>query len=162
MVAYVSLDEIPVGFAGDLSRVQGNLVEPAQFAQNIDVEPGKAVYYNANGKADYFTGEEGQTVIGLVTRTYPAGSGYPESTKIPAGRIIGIMRRGHMLVKCVTGTPAQGGKVYMYKANDDSGSTYKIGDFSASEVATKTVEIPGATWGSTGVSADGLAEVAVI
>lgn len=162
MVAYVSLDEIPVGFAGDLSRVQGNLIEPAQFAQNVDVEPGKAVYYNENGKADYFTGEEGQTVIGLVTRTYPAGSGYPESTKIPAGRIIGVMRRGHMLVKCVTGTPTQGGKVYMYIADDDSASAYKIGDFSANEVATKTVAISGATWGSTGVSANGLAEVAVI
>lgn len=159
MTAYVSLNDIPAGVAGDITRPINLLIEAAQFATNEAVKAGRAVCYNENGKAEYFTGEEGQTVIGVVTRTYPAGSGYPESTDIPAGRFIGVMRRGHILVKCVNGTPKQGGTVYMYSAVNGG---HQIGEFSAEEVASATVKIPGATWGSTGVTADGLAEVAVI
>lgn len=159
MTAYVSLKDIPVGVAGDITRPINAIVEAAQFATNEDVVAGRAVYYNADGKVAYFTGEEGQTVIGAITRTAPAGSGYPAGTNIPAGRFVGVMRRGHMLVKCSNGTPKQGNQVYMYKTKTGG---HEIGDFSATEDSTNTVKIPGATWGSSGVSADGLAEVAII
>lgn len=159
MFAVNKLSDVPAGWAGDLTRTGNAIVEPAFFATDEDVEPGRAVAYNEDGKIEYFTDEASQVVIGLTVRSYPAGSGYPESTKIPAGRAVGVLRRGYCLVVCSNGTPAQGNPVYMYKTQNGS---HKVGDFSAVEDSTYTVKIPGATWGSSGVSAEKLAEVAVI
>ena len=159
MTAYVSLNDIPAGVAGDITRPINLIIEAAQFATAEDVEAGRAVCYDSNGKVKYFTGAAGETVIGAITRTAPAGSGEPAGTKIPVGRLVGVMRRGHMLVKCTNGEPKQGGFVYMYKtANGD----HVVGDFSAVEDGTYTVKLPGATWGSSGVSDAKLAEMAVI
>lgn len=153
------LADVPAGVAGDMTRTGDAIVEPAQFATEEDVVPGRAVAYNDDGKVEYFTDPITQKVIGFVVRAYPATSGYPESTNIPAGRIIGVLRRGYALVVCSNGTPAQGNPVYMYIT---ASGGHKVGDFSAVEDSTNTTKISGATWGSSGVSADKLAEVAII
>ena len=159
MFAVNSLSDVPNGCAGDISRASYCIVEPAIFAKNEDVKVGRAAYYTSDGKVDYFTGAGDQKVIGVIVRTYPAGSGYPESTNIPAGRTVGVLRRGWVLVKCATGTPKQGNPVYMYTA---AGSGYEIGDFVAEEVGGSTVKISGAVWGSGGVDANKIAEVAIV
>lgn len=162
MFAVNSLADVPAGQPGDISRGSHLIVEPARFGEEVDVVPGRAVCYNDEGKLEYFMGEEEQTVIGVTVRTYPAGSGYPESINIPKGTLVGVMRRGWCLVRCAHGTPTQGGDVYMFTTDDAASSNAKAGEFSAVEVATKTVRLPGATWGSSGVSKEKIAEVAVI
>lgn len=157
MTAYVSLNDIPAGVAGDVSRPIEALIEPIKFATAEDVQPGRALKFDANGNAAYLTADA-DTLAGFSTRTYPAGSGYPESTKIPAGRFVGIMRKGYMLVNCVAGTPVRGGDVYMYitKTGD-----YEVGSFSAEADATpaNTIVLEGVKWANNGVSVNNLAEI---
>lgn len=159
MAAYATLDDIPAGVAGDITRQDQLVIEPARFTTPTAVTPGRAVSFKADGTIEYYTGASGSEVAGIVSRTYPAGSGHPAGTDIEAGRTVGIMRKGYCLVKCTNGDPKQGGAVHMYTA--ESG-THAVGDFSAAEVSSKTVELPALKWASSGLSADKLAEISIL
>lgn len=147
MAVYISLGQISPGLPGDVSRTDGLLIEPAFFKEDVDVQPGRAVSFDTTGKLTYFT-DDGKAFIGLTTRSYPQGSSYPESTAIPAGRAVGVMRRGYAIVKCTNGTPVRGGKVYMYKTANGG---HEIGDFSAITDSSYTVELSGIEWAADGV-----------
>lgn len=162
MYAVNTLADVPAGQPGDVSRAAYAIIEPAQFADaDTAVEPGRAVCYDANGKLEYFTGEEGQDVRGLTVRTYPHGSGYPESINIPAGTFVGVLRRGWALVRCKgVKAPVKGGEVYMYTAAKDT--TAKVGDFATASTDGTVVKISGARWASNGVDANGIAEIEIL
>lgn len=147
MSVYISLGQISPGIPGDVSRQDGLQVEPAFFKEDNDVMPGRAVAFDSTGKLVYFA-DDGKAFIGLTTRSYPQGSSYPESTAIPAGRAVGLMRRGYMIVKCTNGNPVRGGKVYMYKTANGG---HEVGDFSAVEDSSYTVELTGIEWAADGV-----------
>lgn len=147
MAVYISLGQISPGLPGDVSRSDGLQIEPAFFKDDVDVQPGRAVSFDTTGKLTYFI-DDGKAFIGITTRSYPQGSSYPESTAIPAGRAVGVMRRGYGIVKCTNGTPVRGGKVYMYKTANGG---HEIGDFSAVEDSSYTVELSGIEWAADGV-----------
>lgn len=159
MTAYAALDEIPVGVLGDITRSEQTIIVPAFFAKDEPVKVGKAACFDSSGKLDYLTDPDSQKFAGIIVRTYPAGSDYPESTNIPKGRLVGLMKRGRCLVHCPNGTPVMGGEVHFYKT--DNGAK-KIGDFSAEDDSGYTSKLENLTWASSGVSTDKLAELEVL
>lgn len=155
MAVYTSLSDFKAGWEGDITRHDQMQIVPAFFKDSTEIKVGKAVYFNADGKLDYLTDPDANTLAGFIVRTYPAGSGYPASTDIMQGSAIGLMKRGYMLVKCVNGDPKQGGKVHIYKT--DNGSK-KQGEFAAAEDSGFTAVLPGVYFAATGTQ-NGLAEI---
>lgn len=154
-----SIEDVGAGQPGDLTRSQDAVIEPAFSAQPTDMEPGRALQFDAAGKAAYYLGTG--TFAGISVRAYPALSGEPASDVTPAGRMIGVLRRGNVLVKCSEGTPVRGAPVYVVKANKGTGAAaIKAGDFSATAAGNQIVQ--GATWAVNGTDKNKLAELSII
>lgn len=159
MAVYETLEQLSACQAGDISRVEGNIILAGKFATEIDVEAGKPVVANSDGNFEYLTASNiSNGISGIVSRTYPAGSGFPAGLKIPKGRLIGVQVHGFILVKC-DGNPKMGNQVYVYVTADD---THAVGDITATppeSEAANIVKLHGYIFSSSGLTANGLAEV---
>lgn len=159
MAVYETLEQLSACQAGDISRVEGNIILAGKFATDVDVEAGKVVVSNSDGELEYLTASNAANgITGIVSRTYPAGSGYPAGLKIPKGRLIGVQVHGFIFVKC-DGDPKMGNQAYVYVTAD---STHAVGDITATPPeagATNIVKLHGYIFSSSGLTANGLAEV---
>lgn len=147
MSVHIKLADVAPGVPGDVSRTDGLQIEAAFGKGDTDIISGRAMAFDTDGKLVYFI-DDGKSFAGISTRSYPQGSGYPESTNTPKDRAFGLLRRGYCLVKCTNGTPVRGGKVYVYKTANGG---HEVGDFSTVQDSTYTVELEGVQWGSSGV-----------
>lgn len=159
MAVYETLEQLSACQAGDISRVEGSIILAGKFATDVDVEAGKVVVSNSDGELEYLTASNAANgITGIVSRTYPAGSGFPAGLKTPKGRLIGVQVHGFILVKC-DGAPKMGNQAYVYVTAD---STHAVGDITATppeQGATNIVKLHGYIFSSSGLTANGLAEV---
>lgn len=120
MTAY--LFQAPNGVPGDITRTDETNVEPAMliaassvFAQAYGI-PMKYV----SGGIQQFSGSETAPVFaGVLVREVPSIAGDLNSDTVLdptvpyAKQVQGLAVRGYVSVKCVAGTPARGGVVYV-------------------------------------------------
>lgn len=158
----------PNGVPGDISRTDETNVEPAMliaastvFAQAFGIP----VKYVAGGIQQFNGGAEvAADFAGVLVREVPSISGNALagfSDNIPnPEQVQGLAVRGYVNVKCVTGTPARGGVVYVQIITSGG---FPVGAFRASADGGNTIALAAAQaeWATDGVDADLNAELRI-
>lgn len=164
MTAY--LYQAPAGVPGDISRPDESNVEPAMlvavstvFAQKFGIP----MVYVAGGISQYATGNTAAQFAGVLIREAPsiggsATQGFDDA--IPNSvQPQGLCVRGYVSVKCVTGTPARGGIVYIRVV---ASTGHVIGDFDAvTDSDNVALSLAQASWATDGKDADNNAELRI-
>jgi hypothetical protein len=156
----------PNGVAGDVTRTDESNVEPAMlkaasgvFAQAFGI-PMKYV----TGGIQQFNGgaETPADFAGVLVREVPSISGNTLQgfdTNIPNPVAPqGLCVRGYVSVKCLTGTPARGGAVFV-QIVANGGRT--VGSFATTDDGANAIELSNVTWASDGKDADNTAELRI-
>lgn len=165
MPAY--LFQAPTGVPGDITRTDESNVEPAMliavstvFAQAYGIP----MCYVAGGISQYSTGKVAADFAGVLVREVPGISGSLAqgfSDNVPFADVPqGLCVRGYVSIKCVSGTPARGGIVYIQVVATGG---FAIGDFRADADGGNTVALSAtqAEWATDGKDADGNAELRI-
>lgn len=163
------LYQAPVGVPGDITRVDETNVEPIMlvavstvYAQAFGI-PLKYV----SGGAQQFNGgaEAAADFAGVLIREVPSIAGSSASDALANAvpnpdQTQGMAVRGYVSVKCVTGTPARGGAVYIQII---AAGGFSVGDFRASADGGNTILLTPtqAEWATDGKDADGNAELRI-
>lgn len=164
MPAY--LYQAPTGVPGDITRVDETNVEPAMLVAVSSVYAqafGIPMVYATGGISQYSTGKVAADFAGVLVREVPsiAGSntqGFTDNIPYPSVPQ-GLAVRGYVSVKCVTGTPARGGIVYIRVV---ASSGHAIGDFDAtSDADNVALSLTQAEWATDGKDADNNAELRI-
>ncbi len=162
------LRQAPTGIPGDITRVDETNVEPAMLIAVSDVYAqafGIPMKY-ATGGIQQFNGgaEDAAAFAGVLVREVPAisgsvNSGFTDNVPNPT-QLQGMAVRGYVSVKCVVGTPARGGVVYIQII---AAGGYEVGDFRATADGGNTIAlaVAQATWATDGVDADKNAELRI-
>ena len=157
----------PNGVAGDVTRTDESNVEPAMlvatgggvFAQAFGIP----MKYVAGGIQQFNGGAEVPgDFAGVLVREVPAISGsiaqgfddnipFPD---VPQGLIV----RGYVSVKCLTGTPARGGAVFV-QIVANGGRT--VGSFATTDDGANAIQLDNVTWATDGKDADNNAELRI-
>lgn len=164
MVAY--LYNAPSGVEGDITRPDESNVEPAMlvaassvFAQKFGIP----MVYVAGGISQYISSNTAAQFAGVLIREVPAISGSVTAgftDNIPNSEAPqGLCVRGYVSVKCVLGTPARGGIVYI-RVTASTG--HVIGDFDATTDADNVaLSLTQASWACDGKDSDNNAEIRI-
>ena len=172
MTAY--LKQAPTGIPGDITRTDESNVEPAML-----VGVGSpAVYPTAYGLAmKYVTGgiqqfnggaETAASFAGVLVREVPSisssiacDSSFDTVSPMPT-EPVGLCVRGYVSVKCLNGTPARGGVVYVRIIAN--GPLTTLGGFEAASDSSNSVALSAtqAEWASDGVDSLGNAELRIM
>lgn len=164
------LYQAPTGIPGDITRTDESNVEPAMliaasavFAQKFGIP----VKYVAGGIQQFNGGAEtAPDFAGVLVREVPSISGSAASDASFDGtvpnpeQVQGLCVRGYVSVKCVTGTPARGGVVYVQII---AAGGFSVGDFRASADGGNTIALTAtqAEWATDGKDADSNAELRI-
>lgn len=154
--------QAPIGFPGDITRVDESSVEPALLVANSTVYPvpGMGVKYVAGG-IEVPSGDAATTFAGVLAREVPqiSNASADDLTFDPAtpwvDQVQGLMVRGYAIVVCAAGTPVRGGVVYWQVTTNGA---IKAGQFRAdgtdggNAVALTATQ---AEWAADGVGPDG-------
>lgn len=160
------LFQAPTGVAGDITRTDESNVEPAMLVAVSAVYAqafGIPMVYVAGGISQYATGNTAAQFAGILIREVPsisgnALSGFTDNIPLPTVAQ-GLLVRGYASVKCVLGTPARGGIVYIRVV---ASTGHAIGDFDATTDADNVaLTLAQASWASDGKDADGNAEIRI-
>lgn len=168
MVSY--LYQTPNGVPGDITRPDETNVEPIMlvavstvFAQKFGIPlkyvSGGAQQFNGGGEtAPSFAGvliREAPSIAGNVASDSTLDGGVPNPDQ-PQGMAV----RGYCTVKCVDGTPARGGAVYVQIV---AAGGFAVGDFRATADGSNTILLTAtqAEWATDGVDADLNAELRI-
>jgi hypothetical protein len=167
MVSY--LFQAPTGVPGDITRSDETNVEPAMlvaastvFAQAFGIP----MKYVAGGIQQFNGGAETKAdFAGVLIREVPQQAGVGDTGQF-SGTLPnplqpqGLAVRGYVSVKCVTGTPARGGVVYIQII---AAGGFSVGDFRASADGGNTIALDAvqAEWATDGVDADLNAELRI-
>lgn len=167
----VYLFNAPAGFPGDVSRPDESNVEPAMlvalasvFAQSYGIP----VKYVAGGIQQINSGDVATVFAGILVRGVPfqadssASDSDINSSGVPkSDQVQGAMVRGYAMVKCIAGTPARGGVVYMQSVAHSGavpGDFRADGTDSGNAVALTATQ---AEWASDGTDSGLIAEIRV-
>lgn len=167
MVSY--LFQAPTGVPGDITRSDETNVEPAMlvaastvFAQAFGIP----MKYVAGGIQQFNGGAETNAdFAGVLIREVPQQAGVGDTGQF-SGTLPnplqpqGLAVRGYVSVKCVTGTPARGGAVYVQII---AAGGFSVGDFRATADGGNTIALTAvqAEWATDGVDADLNAELRI-
>lgn len=165
------LFKAPSGIPGDITRVDESNVEPIMLKTNGSPATYPQVFgfplvYASGGAAKWITSSVAADFAGVLVREVPQIAGSSASDASFDGTLPnplypnGMCVRGYVSVKCVTGTPARGGIVYIRTV---AATGKAIGDFEATNdsgnnLALSTTQ---ATWASDGKDADNNAELRI-
>lgn len=168
MTAY--LFKAPNGVPGDITRVDESNVEPAMLVAASSVYAqrfGIPMKYVTGGIQQFNGGAETPaSFAGVLVREVPAQAGTAASDEsfdavVPNPETPkGLCVRGYISVKCVSGTPARGGAVFIQTvANGGVG----VGDFRTDDDGSNAIELTAAqaTWASDGKDSDNNAELRI-
>lgn len=158
----------PAGVPGDVTRPDESNVEPAMliavssvFAQAFGIP----VKYATGGISQFASGDAATVFAGVLIREAPSISGNANQGLADAipnpDQPQGFLVRGYVSVKCVVGTPARGGVVYVQSVANGGvavGAFRADGTDSGNAVALTAAQ---ASWASDGVDADKNAELRV-
>ncbi len=164
MSAY--LYQAPAGIPGDVTRVDETNVEPAMLVPVSTVYAqafGIPMKYVAGGISQFASGDVAANFAGVLVREVPGISGTTAqglTDNVPFPSVPqGLAVRGYINVKCVLGTPARGGVVYIRVV---ASSGHAIGDFDAtSDADNVALSATQAEWAVDGKDADGNAELRI-
>lgn len=162
------LYQAPVGVVGDISRTDESNAEPAMLVAASGVYAqayGIPVKY-VSGGIQQFTGSETKAdFVGLLARSAPEISGNLnaglDNTVPNPAQPQNLLVRGYEIVKCVAGTPARGGVVYVQVT---AHSGVNVGDFRADGTDSGNavaLDAAQATWAVDGKDADNLTEIRI-
>ncbi len=156
----------PAGVPGDITRTDESNVEPAMLVA------ASAVYAQAFGiPMKYVTGgiqqfnggaEAPADFAGILVREVPSISGttaqgFTDNVPNP-DTVQGLLVRGYVSVKCVSGTPVRGAAVFVQTV---ASGGVAVGAFRAADDGSNAIELSNATWASDGKDADNNAEIRV-
>jgi hypothetical protein len=166
MPAY--LYQAPTGIPGAVTRVDESNVDPAKFASaDCPAVFGFPVVFTAGVPKKWSGSSVAADFQGVLVREVPAIAGTSASDASFDGtapwyeQVMGVCVRGYVNVKCVVGSPARGGVVYIQITASGGVS---VGDFRAdgtdggNAVALSTTQ---ATWACDGVDAANNAELRI-
>lgn len=147
---------MPNGIPGDISRKDSLTVEPALIGATAAAEFGLAVQLDSS-TGTVLPMASNASARGLLVRPYPAqNTTTAQGSAAPvAGAQADVMRRGYMTVKCVAGTPAPGGAVYVQVV---AASGKPVGSISAADDAGNREVLTGCTFMGA-ADADGNVEI---
>lgn len=166
MTAY--LYQAPAGVPGDITRPDETSVEPAMLIAVSTVYAqafGIPVKYATGGISQFASGDIATAFAGVLIREAPSISGnalqgLDDAVPNPA-QAQGFVVRGYVNVKCVVGTPARGGVVYVQSVANGGvavGAFRADGTDSGNAVALTLAQ---ASWASDGKDSDNNAEIRV-
>lgn len=158
----------PAGVAGDITRVDETSVEPARLIAVSAVYAqayGIPMKYATGGISQIASGDAATVFAGILARTAPeisgnANQGFDNTIPNPE-TIQNFVVRGYVSVKCVVGTPARGGVVYMQSVANGGvavGAFRADGTDSGNAVALTLAQ---ASWSVDGKDSDNNAEIRV-
>ncbi len=165
MPAY--LYQAPTGVAGDITRTDESNVEPAMliavsavFAQAFGIP----MKYATGGISQMGAGDAAVDFAGILVREVPSISGSVTAgftDNIPNSDYPqGLLVRGYASVKCINGTPARGGAVYV---RITAAGGFLVGALEASSDGGNSVLLTAtqAEWATDGKDADNNAEIRI-
>ncbi len=166
MAAY--LYQAPAGVIGDVTRTDETNVEPAMlvavssvFAQAFGIP----MRYVSGGISQFASGSVAADFAGVLIREVPSISGTVTAgltDNVPNSEAVqGLAVRGYVSVKCVVGTPARGGVVWVRVV---ASTGHVIGDFETADAgagATVALSTTQATWAVDGKDADSVTEIRI-
>jgi hypothetical protein len=166
MAAY--LYSAPNGVPGDITRTDESNVEPAMLIAISSVYAqafGIPMKYASGGISQIASGDAATVFAGVLVREVPSISGntlqgFDDTVPNPDAPQ-GLCVRGYISVKCVVGTPARGGVVYMQSVANGGvavGAFRADGTDSGNAVALTAAQ---ASWASDGKDADNNAEMRI-
>lgn len=151
MTAYAT--RAPAGFAGELSRNEGAVVVPVALSEAVVY--GKPVKMTSSKAENIDSGDTAANFFGVLQRSVPQIDSGNDTDTADVNYVQNVVRKGFVNVKCVTGTPAMGGQVYMRVVAE---SSQAVGDFETaydySLTAAAMVGTGNATAGTLSASAD--------
>jgi len=145
---------MPCGFAGDVTRTHGAVIEPVQVG-DTDIANGAPVKLSGDVIVAMEAADTADDLYGFVVRSYPNQGGFGSTTEnvAPAGSMADVLRSGYMAVPLASGTGSKGGKVYV-RVDATSGS---LGDIEDALVDGETVAINATFMGE---ASDDIVEIA--
>ena len=162
------LYQAPNGVPGDITRTDETNVEPAMLVAVSTVYAqafGIPMKYQTGGISQIEASDAATVFAGILVREVPSISGNTDQTftgNIPnPDQVQGLAVRGYVSVKCVAGTPARGGVVYM-QVTAHSGAV--VGDLRADGTDSGNavaLTLAQASWASDGVDSDLNAEIRI-
>jgi len=163
MTAY--LKQAPIGFPGDITRADESNVEPAMLVAASGTFASKfgiPVKYVSGGIQQFSGGAETKAsfacvLIPEVLRISVSSTDDTASTGVSplSTQLQGLLVRGYCVVKCVAGTPARGGTVYVQIVANGGAA---VGDFRADGTDSGNavaLDAAQAEWASDGLGPDG-------
>lgn len=157
------LTRMDAGVAGDITRPQDAVVESAlmdsanalgAFGLPVKMVSGKIRTIAANDAASVF--------YGILARVAPSSAGDTaqtmESGTPNPSAVQGVIVRGYCNVKCVVGTPARNGAVYMRVV---AAGANVVGQLEATADGVNNVALTGVVWAADGKDASNNAEIRI-
>ena len=145
---------------GEISRLnQAMTIEAFVNFGATALAVGQVIIYDpSNTQGGLLPSGATDKVRGLLIREVRQG-GVTGAATVPQYAAASALKIGYAIVKCVNGTPADGGKVYYrYALGQTGSSTRAIGTIETAAITNEVIELVGATFCGT-VDSDGLVEV---
>lgn len=156
----------PSGVPGSISRPDETNVEPAMLVAATGVYAqayGIPVKYVAGGIQQFNGGAEVPAdFAGVLVRRAPEisgnlNAGFDDTIPNPL-QVQDMAVRGYVMVKCVSGTPARGGAVFVQTVANGG---VAVGSFRTTDDGSNAIELSNVTWASDGKDSDNNAELRI-
>lgn len=141
------------GFAGNVAQNPESLIETSVVdAASADIPFGHAVITGATKGVQKAGATTAMTnFVGVAASQVQPPDSYTNQNaggSYAANEAVPVCKRGSVSVKCLVGTPARFGKVYLRLTANSAIPTGVVGGFEAAADGSNTVEITNAKWGS--------------
>ena len=150
------------GYAGSYARQPDMIVNTRPAGAEIIF--GAALKYGENGAVEPMeSGDTAKDFVGVASREVKSAISYLEQSvgAYAVGEAVPVFMRGAINVKCSSGTPVLGGKVYVRVAANENIPTAAVGDFAAEEDGGNTVELTNCQWAGP-ADTNGIAELRIL
>lgn len=156
--------KMPHGYAGSFARQPDMIVNTHSAAGSIPF--GAAVEYDAKGNVTAMGAlSTAAKFVGVAVREVKSALNYLDQSAgaYAAGEAVPVLMRGSVNVKCYSGTPVLGGKVYIRVAANAAMPNAPVGGFEAAADATaaNTVALANCQWAGP-ADANGIAELRIL
>ena len=150
------------GYAGSYARQPDMIVNTRPAG--TDIIFGAALQYGAGGAVVPMGADStAENFVGVASREVKSAVSYLEQSvgAYAKGEAVPVFQRGAINVKCSSGVPVLGGKVYVRIAANENIPTAAVGDFAAEADGKNTVELTGCQWAGP-ADTNGIAELRIL
>lgn len=154
------------GFPGTYARTPDDIVTSRQLKEGSAAVPfGACLMTNTDNTYSPVDGTfTASRFGGVALRIVKQAVSYTDQneTAYNAGEMVSAINRGAVVVKCNSGTPTAGGKVYVRIKANASVVGGVVGGFEAAADGENTVELTNVQWTNGYVDANGVAEITIL